>query len=147
VKTSILMVALVALAGCTSYRPIAPLPAPATSVRVSFLSPRDLVARGPSGDTLMLTGVRELNGSVVRAQLDTRTDSVRLRLGSARSEGGTIEGIPDGAIVTVPRVAFVRMDQKSFDPVKTFKAVALIAGVVVLIGVLAIGLALEESGY
>lgn len=134
-------------AGCSSYRPSAPLPAPATTVRVSFLSPRDVVARTPAGDSMMLVGVRQLNGSIVRAQLDTRMDVVRVRLGSARDSSGAIEGIPDGAIVSVPREPFVRVEQKSIDPVKTFRVVALVAGAVVLIGVLALGLALGESGY
>ena len=114
---------------------------------MSFLSPRDIVARTATGDSVVLTGVRQLNGSIVRAQLDTRTDSVRVRLGSARSESGAIEGIPEGAIVSVPRVAFVRVDQKSFDPVKTFKVAGYVAAGVLIIGLLAIGLALDENSY
>lgn len=134
-------------AACTSYRPTAPLPAPATTVRVSFLSPRDVVARSAAGDSILLAGVRELTGSVVRAQLDTRMDSLRVRIGSARNASGAIPGIPEGAIATVPRETFVRVEQKSIDPVKTFRVVALAAGVVLLVGLLAIGLALEDSGY
>ena len=142
-----LLLAVLIIAGCSSYRPTAPLPAQATTVRVSFIAPRDVVARSAAGDSILLAGVRELTGSVVRAQLDTRMDSLRIRLGSARNEEGAIAGVPEGAIVSVPRVAFVRVEQKSFDPVKTFRVVALVAGVVVLIGVLALGVALGESGY
>ena len=141
-----LLLATLLAAGCTSYRPTAPLPAPATTVRISFLSPRDVVARTPSGDSMMLSGVRELSGSVVRAQLDTRLDSLRVRLGSARNASGGISGIPDGAIVAVPREPFVRVEQKSVDPVKTFKLVALVAGVVVLAAVLLIAVAAGEGG-
>ena len=140
-----LLVASLLIAGCSSYRPSAPLPAPATTVRVSFLTPRDVVARTPAGDSVLLTKVRQLSGSIVRAQLDTRTDVVRIRLGSARDSSGAIVGIPEGAIATVPRETFVRVEQKALDPVKTLRLVALVAGVVVLITALAIGMALDDA--
>jgi hypothetical protein len=142
--SSLLLTTLLA-AGCTSYRPTAPLPAPATTVRVTFLSPRDVVARTPGGDSVVLYAVREMSGSIVRAQLDTRLDSLRVRLGAARNASRGISGIPEGAIVTVPREPFVRVEQKSVDPVKTLKVVALVAGIVVLAGVLLIAVAASEG--
>ena len=145
-KRVVLLIALLA-AGCTSYRPTAPLPAPATTVRVTFLSPRDVVARGAAGDSMVLTGVRELTGSVVRAQLDTRTDSLRIRLGSVRGPSGAISGIPDGAIATVPREVFVRVEQRSFDPRKTMKVVGYVALGALALVVLAIGLAVGGEPY
>ena len=138
--------AILVIAGCMSWRPTAPLPAPATTVRVTFLSPRDVIARTPSGDSVVLTSVRELRGSVVRAQLDTRTDSLRIRLGSVRGSG-TLPELPDGAMVTVSREVFTRVDQQSFDAWKTMKLIGYtVAGVAVAVVVL-LGLALGSSGY
>ena len=141
----ILVCALLA-AGCSSYRPAAPLPAPATPVRVSFLSPRDLVVRTATGDSIVLAGVRELRGSVVRSRLDVRTDSLRVLVESARGASGAFSGIPRGATVLVPRETFVRVEQRSFDVMKTTKVIALAAGAVVLLGVIGIGMVLG-GGY
>ncbi len=141
----VLLVLVVATSGCMSYRPSAPLPAPATSVRVSFLSPRDVVARSATGDSVVLRNVTELRGSIVRAQLDTRLDSIRIRLGSARGPSGAVSGVVSGAIATVPREVFVRVEQRSLDGGKTLKVIGYVAGAVLLISLLAIGLALEEG--
>ena len=136
------LAAMLATVGCTSWRPTAPLPPPATMVRVSFLSPKDVVARTASGDSVVLPAVRELRGSVVRAQLDTRTDSLRIRLASARASGALPE-IPDGAVVTVSREVFTRVDQQAFDAWKTMKLVGYaVAGVLILV-VATLALALE----
>ncbi len=115
----VVAVAVLATAGCKSYRPTAPLPQPATQVRVTFATPRNIVAVSPAGDAQLLGNVTELHGSIVRAQLDTRLDSIRIRLGSARAGKESLLQVPDGAIATVPRDVTVRMDQRSVDPWKT----------------------------
>ena len=143
-KPVVLLIAVVA-AGCSSYRPTAPLPAPATTVRVSFPSPRDVVARTTTGDSMVLAGVRELSGRIVRAQLDTRMDSLTIRLGSACGAAGGISGIPEGAVATIPRDLFVRVEQRSIDPWKTLKVVGYVAAGALMLSLLAIGLALDDA--
>jgi len=140
----VLLVLVIATSGCMSYRPSAPLPAPATSVRVSFVSPRDVVARSTTGDSVVLRNVTELRGSIVRAQLDTRLDSVRIRLGSARGPSGAVSGVSDGALATVPREMFVRVEQRSLDVWKTLKVVGIAALAVVALTMLAVASAVGE---
>src|SRR5687767_10246511 len=97
-----LMVAMVLMvAGCRSYRPSAPLPKPATEVRVRFAMPQDVAVTNAAGEVTTLSDVTELHGSIVRAQLDTRLDSIRIRLGSASGESGRLSGVQDGAIATI----------------------------------------------
>ena len=114
-------------------------------MRVTFLAPKDLVARTAGGDSVVLSAVRELSGSVVRARLDTRMDSLRVRLGSARDESGVIDGIPEGAIVAVPRTSFVRIDQETLDVANTLKVVVLAAGTVTLLGLYFVIWAMGQS--
>ena len=120
------VILLLATAGCTSYRPTAPLPQPATNVRVTFATPRNIVAVSPAGEERLLRNVTEVSGSIVRAQLDTRLDSIRIRLGSALAGREPLRSIPDGAIATVPRDVTVRIDQRAVDPWKTAALVAVI---------------------
>ena len=139
------LAAVVATVGCSSYRPSAPLPPPEATVRVSFLSPRDLIARTATGDSVVLPAVRELHGSVIRAQLDTRMDSVRLRFRSAKAVGA-LPSIPEGSTVTVAREVFTRVEQRSFDAWKTLKLVGYIGAGLLALSLLAVGLALEDMG-
>ena len=122
--------------GCTSYRPSAPLPAPETEVRVSLLSPRDIPVQTPSGERRVLRNVKELRGRVVRAQLDTRVDSIRILLGQARNADGAIPGLARGTVATVPREVFVRVEQKGLDAPKTLRRTAYVVGGVLVAGLL-----------
>jgi len=141
----VILVVVAATVGCSSYRPSAPLPAPATVVRVSFASPRDISVLNPAGDSVVLANVRELRGAIVRSQLDARMDHLRIRLGSAHGPSGALSDVPGGAIATVPRDMFVRVEQRSFDPMKTLRLIGMIAAGVLLVTALAIGIALEDA--
>ena len=143
IANQLILLVMAATIGCSSYRPTAPLPAPATDVRVSFAAPRDIAVRSPAGDSILLANVRELRGAIVRSQLDTRMDYLRIRLGSAHGASGALSNVPDGAIATVTRDMFVRVEQRSFDPMKTLRVVGYIAGGVLIVSLLAIGLALD----
>jgi hypothetical protein len=72
-------------------------------------------------------------------------DHLRIRLGSARGPSGALSNVPAGAIATVPRDMFVRVEQYSFDPMKTLRLVGVIAAGVLLVTVLAIGLAVDDA--
>ncbi len=112
-----------AAAGCSSYRPIARQTPADTPVRVRFASTRDVVARTPAGDSLLLTNLRELRGAVVSATADT----VHVRIATLRKLPGSHGEAPAGAIAAVPRDALVRIDAKTFDGEKTGGAVLLVA--------------------
>src|SRR5688500_18772862 len=145
IMNQLIVLIVAATMGCSSYRPTAPLPAPMTEVRVSFAAPRDIAVRSPAGDSILLANVRELRGAVVRSQLDTRMDHLRIRLGSAHGPSGGLSNVPEGAIATIPRDMFVRVEQRSFDPMKTLRVVGYIAGAALLVSLLAIGLALDSA--
>ena len=145
-----LAVALVlASLGCTSYRTSAPLPAPETEVRVSFVSPRDITAQMPTGEPTVLRNVMELRGKVIRAQLDTRVDSIRILLGQARGPTGPVPGVVSGTVATVPREMFVRVEQRQLDAPKTLRRTAYVIGAVLVAGLalLALALGAASEGY
>ena len=133
--------------GCMSYRPSAPLPAPETQVRVSFALPRDVRVQTPTGESAMLRNVTELRGTVIRAQLDTRLDSVRVMLGTARGREGAIPGVAAGTLAIVPRGVETRVDQRSIDVVKTAGVALAVLAVVTVAVITVIALSVGADSY
>jgi hypothetical protein len=137
---------VLAAVGCSSYRPVELLPGAAEAVRVSFPAPRDIHARTPAGDSMLLTDVREIQGTVISAQRDT----IHLRIASMRGPWGNFNGLPEGTVAAVPRDASVRVEAKAFDSGRTAATSAGAAGIVligvVLLSALALIAALKAGG-
>ena len=61
---ALLAIAILSAAGCSAYRPLSRPPLPRDEVRLSFLSPRNLVGRTEGGTLVRLNAVTELRGSI-----------------------------------------------------------------------------------
>lgn len=102
-----------------------------SELRVRFATPIDLTSEQAPGDTVLLQGVRELRGRVVRVE----HDSVWLR--TTRSTGGVTVGFPaDRASIGV----------KQPDTARTVLAVLGIASAVILLA-LALTFDFGEGSY
>ena len=141
-RQTIRLAALVCLAlavGCTGYRPLSRAPLPRDEVRMTFLSPRNLVGRTESGRSVPLNSVTEVRGRIAAIA----ADSVRLFLASARGPDGELGGIPTDVIVAIPR-DWYPLVQERYTSVKPLKWVGYAALGVLAVLVLAVGVALDD---
>lgn len=128
------------LVACTGYRPLSRAPLPRDEVRMTFLSPRNLVGRTESGRSVPLNSVTEVRGRIAAIA----ADSVRLFVASARGPDGELEGIPSDVMVAIPR-DWYPLVQERYTSAKPLKWVGYAALGVLAVLVLAVGLALEET--
>ena len=124
---------------CTAYRPLTRAPLPSDEVRMSFLSPRNLVGRTESGRAVRLDSVTELRGRIAAIA----ADSVRLFVASARGPDGELGGIPSDVMVAIPR-DWYPLVQERYTSTKPVKWIGYAALGVLAVLVLAVGLALED---
>ncbi len=126
------------LTSCISYYPVRPgeLPAPASTVTVTFASPRDLEA---TRDTVVyaLPAVEKVHGEMQYALGDT----LLLRVLRVESNQRQPE-LPASARLAVLRDASTRVAMRGTSPGKTIGLLAL-----TLVGVIAIGLAADPPSY
>ena len=123
---------------CTGYRPLTRPPLPRDEVRMTFLSPRNLIGRTESGRSVPLNSVTELRGRIAAIA----ADSVRLFVASARGPDGELRGIPADILVAIPR-DWYPLVQERHTSAKPLKWVGYAALGVLAVLVLAVGLALE----
>lgn len=138
---AVLVVAVLSTAGCSAYRPLSRPPLPRDEVRLSFLSPRNLVGRTEGGRSIPLNAVTELRGSIASIAPDT----MRLFVSSARGLNGEVGGIPANVMVAVPR-DWYPLVQERYTSAKPATWIGYGALAVLAILVLSIGLALEDGG-
>ena len=133
-KTLAVVASITILTSCTSYYPVRPgrQLAPASTVTVTFASPRDLEA---THDTVVyaLRGVEKVRGDVQHAIGDT----VLLRVLLVESSQRQPE-LPTGARLRVVPDASTRVDVLGTSPGKTAGFLVL-----ALVGALAIGFAAD----
>ena len=136
-RTAIAVVgSMTMLTGCSSYYPVArdDQLAPASTVTVTFASPRDLEARADT-TVYALTGVEKVYGKVERAMADT----LELRVLLVESGRRQPELPADARLTVVPGAA----DRVAIRRLSRGKTNGLIAGVAV-VGAIAIFLATLE---
>jgi len=125
---ALVLVAVVALAGCSTYQASAPEAAvPAKKIRMHFETPRTLSIASSSGDTLSVEDVVELEGEVLEQLADTLVvDASRVRRGS-----GSSTRFGDGSFVRIPAQA---LEVKQLSGGRTVLLVlGILAGVVLVI--------------
>ena len=137
----VLVIAVVYSVGCTGYRPLSRPPLPRDEVRVSFLSPRNLVGQTDGGTSIRLNAVTELRGSIAAMAPDT----MRLFVSSARGPDGDVGGLSGNVMVAVPR-DWNPLVQERYTSAKPAKWVGYAALGALAVLVLAIVLAVEDSG-
>jgi hypothetical protein len=137
----VVVIALLAMAACSAYRPITRPPLPRDEVQLTFLSPRNLVGRTESGSSRRLENVTVIRGRIATMAPDT----MHLFVASARGPEGEISGVPTDLIVAVPRDWYPTVQERhlSKTPLKTAGYVAL--GVLAA-AVLLLALALGSAG-
>ena len=126
------------LTACSAYRPLTRPPLPRDEVRMTFLSPRNLIGRTESGRSVPLNSVTEVRGRIAAIA----ADSVRLFVASARGPDGELRGIPADILVAIPR-DWYPLVQERHTSAKPLKWVGYAALGVLAVLVLAVGLALE----
>ena len=119
---STLLVVMFATVGCMGYTPVDPQPDAEAAVRLSFTSPRSIVSRSPAGDSILLRDVTQLRGTVV----SVRSDTIYVRLRSARLPQGVITGPAQGTVAAVPRDADVRTEKVSVSGRRTIALVGFL---------------------
>jgi hypothetical protein len=137
---AIVAVAIVFTTACSAYRPLSRPPLPRDEVRVSFLSPRNLVGRTEGGTAIRLNAVTELRGSIAAMAPDT----MRLFVSSARGPDGEIGGLSGNVMVAVPR-DWHPLVQERYTPARPARWVGYAAVAVLAIALLSIGLAVGDS--
>ena len=138
---ALVAVAILSTVGCSAYRPLSRPPLPRDEVRVSFLSPRNLVGRTEGGAAMRLNAVTELRGSIAAMAPDT----MRLFVSSARGPDGEVGGLSGNVMVAVPR-DWYPLVQERYTSAKPAKWVGYAALGALAVLVLAIVLALDDSG-
>ena len=122
---ALLLVAVLAIASCYTYRAE---PAPtvgASRVRVRFHPPRPVDVAAPGRDTVRLEGVTELEGRVVAV----RGDSLHLALESARTASGQAPGLGIARATTVIQLGAGRVvEVRRLDGPRTALAGLAVAG-------------------
>jgi hypothetical protein len=116
---------------CHSYVPVLADVRVAEEVRVQFSAPRDLTGTLPSGGTIQLRSVKELEGRV----LSIAGDSAAIAVSAATARGDVKIPIEPGATVSITRGPAVSIYARRLDEGKS-AVVGVGAGLVVLYVVL-----------
>ena len=128
-RNPLVLIGLIALTGCVSHRGVTSTEiTPRTELSVRFVAPHPLTFRSPSGDTLALDHVIELQGRM----LTVTADSITMIAVSADRGAAGVQRLGPGTMTRFA-LADVRMQEVRRHPGRTIALVAALALSLVLL--------------